>query len=417
MTAPAVPAPPAWHRFATFACELGTNAAWAGSGSTWGQSRWGHRPMGRLLRARLVADVTRLVMSFDYDTGRQGFLDPGDVGTATATLYDPDGELGLAEGRSLGALVRAWARTAAGERLVFWGKVIESGYVGDLAAPALTVRAVDPLGVALAGPVLYVIPFETVAARLHRLLDDTLWPRYLRDIEDDPTPLVGVNQPGARLDEARRAVESAGGTMWADGSVIRYRGRDVALAPNVPPALVISTDQPGPGASPSSVGTAESFVDVLNGIYLEADGGRFRMALVDATSAAHYGPRAYRRTDLLNATEGSLNTIAERLALHAWPRERLDPLSVVVHEERSAAAVLVTLGDVVDVTYTGSAPARYRQVTGGVAHHVTPDEWAVTLRLFDALPGPGAFDPIAAVPWLAAYWADGPRPASPSATW
>jgi hypothetical protein len=401
---------PAWADFATFRLELGVNVDWSGAGATWGVSKWGEGRWAGLYEPDEWRNVTRLVQSFDYDTGRQGLLDPGDVGTATVTLFDPAGDLGLAAGRSVGALLRAWAETSSGERLLFFGKVVESTYVADLAAPAITARAVDPLGIALDGDVLYALPPDTASTRLGRLLDDMLWPQYWRDIQDDGLPIVGVLQPGRRLDEARRGVESAGGTMWAEGTTIRYRDRHVALTPDVPVAFYLTTDQPSAGASPSQLGYAESITDVNNGILLESDSGRFRAEAVNASSVAHYGPRYYRRADLLTATQGDLDQLAARLLrLHAWPGERLDPLQVIVHDDRSAAAVLVTLGDLVDVHYTGSAPAHHRQIVGGVAHHVTPDEWAVVLRTFDADPSQYEPEPTSL------HWAQPPTDWPPGA--
>ena len=106
--------------------------------------------------------------------------------------------------------------------------------------------------------------------------------------------------------------------------------------------------------------------------------------LADSSSVAHYGPRAYPRTDLVTA-DADLPALAGRvLTLRAWPNPRLEPLQIQVHDAATAGAVLVNLGDRVEVTYTGSAPAEgVGQIVGAIAHHISPEEWTVTLRTFD----------------------------------
>ena len=380
--------PPAWADFAELVVELGSNVVWSGaSGALWGRAVWGRDRWTGLLEPDRWRDVTRYVLAFDYDTGRQGLLDPGDVGTATLTLFDPEGDFGIVAHRSIGALLRAWARTSGGERLLFFGKVTEAGYVGDLDAPAVTLRAVDPLGIAFAGETLFTLGPQTVTQRLELLLDDALWPRIWRDIQLDPTGLTITRDPGLRIDEARRAVESAGGILWAEGNVISYRGRGYTIDPEAPPAISISTDQPGPGASPSQLGYREQIADTANRVVLQTIEPVLFAEAISPTSIAAKGVHWYRRSDLCTQGQGVLDALAQRiLRLRAWPAPRLEPLQVIVHDAESAAATLVRLGDVADVTYTGSAPGRARSIVAGVSHHVSPEEWDVTLRTFNPEP-------------------------------
>jgi hypothetical protein len=378
-----VAVPPAWGEFAELRVELGANVRWSGAATTWGSAVWGRDVWTGLFEPDYWRDVTAAVMSFDYDTGRQGLLDPGDVGTASMTLLDLAGDFGLVAHRAIGALVRAWARCAKGERLLFFGKIADADYVGDLGAPVVTLRCVDPLGIAFAGETLFALGPQTLTQRLELLLDDALWPRVWRDLQLDPTGLGLIRDPGLRIDEARRAVESAGGILWAEGQVISYRGRDYTIDPETPPALSITTDQPGPGASPSQLGYREAIADTANRIRLETIEPVLYAEAIDPTSIAAKGPRWYRRTDLCTVGQGVLDALAQRiLRLRAWPSPRLEPLQVLVHDTDSAPAVLVRLGDIVEATYTGSAPGTARAIVGGIGHHVTPEEWAVTFRTF-----------------------------------
>jgi hypothetical protein len=328
-------------------------------------------------------------LSFDTDTGRSGIFDPGDVGQASLVLFDPEGAFGIAGTRvATGSLLRAFAQAGGIERPAFFGKVTTAKAIGDLVAPTVSVSAIDALGTALGVDLPIPLPAQSVAERLHFLLDRVSWPAHLRDIEEDATALLEVEDAKNLLDSARLAVESAGGTLWATGAgVITYRDRSFGvIAPVV--ELEIGT-QGGDVAAPSQCELDEDMSRLANIVNLATaadDPEKLHATVADPRSIARFGPVTLAKSDLVTAEQADLNAVAARLlAAGADPLERVDPLALEVHDEITARAVLLGIGSLVHVTYTGADSWERYLMLGGIGHKVSPDGWSIGLRCYDAL--------------------------------
>jgi hypothetical protein len=330
--------------------------------------------------------VTDDVLSFDVDTGRSGVQDPGDVGRATLSLFDPVGAYGIAGDRiATGHLVRAFVEANGERRPVFFGRVSGVTAALDLVVPVVTVGIDDGLSAALAHDDVTPLLEQTTSDRLATLLDLGGWPRTLRDIEPDPTLVAGVEVVGNLLDHARNVTTAAGGTLWADGSgVVVYRDR--SFGTDVPePDQYLTTD--GTGTSPSGLALNEALDRVANDVTLaNTDDPPLVDHQADADSIARYGRRPLVLTDVLTVDPAAMRAVgARKLALAADPLERVDPCDVIVQDDPSAATVLRGIGDLVNVTYTGSDPWTRLLMVGGFAQSIGPEEWRVSLRLYDAL--------------------------------
>jgi hypothetical protein len=44
----------------------------------------------------------------------------------------------------------------------------------------------------------------------------------------------------------------------------------------------------------------------------------------------------------------------------------------------------VSIGELVDVSYTGAAPWEGLYLVGGYAHHISPDDWTVHVKAYPA---------------------------------
>jgi hypothetical protein len=209
----------------------------------------------------------------------------------------------------------------------------------------------------------------------------------LRDIEDDATALLEVEDAKNLLDAARLAVESAGGTLWATGAgVITYRDRNFGV---VAPVVEMEIGTQGNVAAPSQCELDEDMSRLANIVDLQNaadDPEKLHVTIADPRSIARFGPVTHSKSDLVTALEPDLGAIAARLlAAGADPLERVDPLALEVHDELSARAVLLGIGSLVHVTYTGADPWERYLMLGGIGHKVSPDGWSVGLRCYDAL--------------------------------
>ena len=403
MTRPAALANSGWAVFALVTASLGRVDSWTPNGAEWDgatfdTSTWGES----YLTPHTWLDVTPDVMSCDIDTGRNGVDDPGDVATCSVSLYDPEGQYAIAgTGRyAVGNLLKVTTEWRAGalHRDSFTGVINEASAHGDLVAPSTSVKAVDLLGALVSTDDTEGLPAQTTTERIAQLLGRASVPAELRDLADDSTALLPVDSAGNRLDAARgAAASSVGGTIQAMGDgTIRYRFGAFMFEPQQPVALTIGT---AAGAiCPSSLDLTESGADVLN-VYDWTTNDRdapLNAAAIDPVSVRRFGRHSSVRTDLLNADRDQLRALVDsQIARTSWSPERVDGCEIPVHDDQSAAAAAVQVGDLVAFSYTGSAPWSNRQLVGGYAHHISPDGWTVTLRCYPA---------IEATQWDGAEW-------------
>jgi hypothetical protein len=393
VTRPAALAGAIWADFALVTVELGLVDSWTPSGGEWDGARWDEALWGEsYLTPHEWVDITADVQSLDLDTGRNGVDDPGEIGTASVTLYDPLGAYAIAgtSKSAIGNLLRVSVAAIAAGRSgrAFHGKVTEAGAVGDLVAPATSIKAIDLLGAVVSTDDPDPLPAQSVTERLVELLDRAGVPAELRDLADDGTALLALEKTDNRLDAARDAVASSiGGTLWATGDgTIRYRFGTFLVPPGTLAEYAVGTV--GGAVCPSSLNLAEKGSDVVN-VYDWTTSDKdnpLHAAGSDTESIRRFGRSASVRTDLLNAQVDELRALVEaELARTAWSPERVDTCSIPIHDDASAALVTVQLGELVDFAYSGSAPWSSRQLVGSYAHHVTPGEWTVDLKAFPAI--------------------------------
>lgn len=423
------PGLPYWAQWVDLVVELGSAPSWLPGGPAWGLGEWGVDEWGGLLDPEW-REVTFAVEDIETDTGRQGALDPGDVGRCSLTLYDPGAEFGLGGDSAIGNLVRIRATVGENDDPIFFGRIVEAIAPGDLDVPEVLLRADDILGSALGHEDYSPLPATSASGRIGQLLDRANFPDDRRDIEPDGTELIEVDRPGTyRLDAARDAAKAAGGTLWAGGEgIIRYRGRYFTLPADPTPQMRIGTTAED-DADPSALALFESREQVANDIYHATEGAALVSRQVDPLSRSRYGNRSEVITDYLNAAQYDLDDVARRrLDAAAWPVARVDPCQVPVIDEDSAAVINLTVGSLVLLTYSGADAWQRLQLVGGIGHSITAEEWVVTLRTYDALillaPGParwsltrwgeatwqGEAPPslIEDFQWAVLYWVDGP---------
>ena len=397
MTRPASLAGSMWADLALVRVELGIVDSWSPSGDEWDGatfdvSLWGES----YLTPHHWEDVTADVESLDVDTGRNGVDDPGEVGTATAVLFDPVGEYTIAgSGRyAVGNLLRVTVEHRAGpsSMVAFHGKVIEATAVGDLAAPSTSVKAIDLLGALFSTDDADTLPAQSVTERLDEVAGRASVPGELRDFAEDPTTLIAVDKAGNRLDAARgAAASSVGGTLWAGGDgKVHYRYGVFLVPPTTAAKYRIGTE---PGAiCPAVLNLTERGPDIVN-VYdwstVVDNVVLFDAAASDPVSVGRFGRASSVRTDLLNADHDELRAlVAAEIARTAWLPERVDQCTVPIVDETSAAIVTVQIGDLIDFGYTGSSPWSSRQLVGSYAHHIAPDSWTVDLKAYPAIVAP-----------------------------
>jgi hypothetical protein len=415
VTRPANLAASWWAELAELVVELGPVGSWTPSGPVWGVGEWGVAFWGSgYLSPAAWHEITASLITFDCDTGRNGVSDPGEIGTASLTLYDPEGELGIAgnEKERIGSLLRARVRHVASGawRGVFYGKVTDAQADESLSLPTISMRAVDMLGSVLATDDAEPLPAQSVIERLDELLDRAQFPDTMRALDPDPTRLLAIDKAGNRLDAARGAVSSAvGGTLFAVGDgTIRYEHGATNIAPDAVPDYRIGTVAGAVCPSSLSLGEASSrvinYYDWTNQAKnaLGADSlpaprpAPLNSVLSEPGSMHRYGRLASVRTDLLNANGIELDELVRsELSRTAWDAEAVESCEITVADAASAELVLAAIGELAEFDYTGADPWHSVQVLGNVAHHVSADEWRVAL---------GAYPPTVGALWGVGRW-------------
>jgi hypothetical protein len=386
---PPVLAGSAWAAFAEVRVDLGLVRTWEAAGTQWGGGEWGVATWGYGYTTPAAwHELTADIESLDLDTGRNGVDDPGDVGTCSLTLYDPGGAYAIGGARSaLANLLRVRVRHMASDRarIVFYGKVNDATAIGSFTEPTTSLKAVDMLGSVLGSDDGEGLPAQSTTARLGELLDRASFPRDLRDLKDDPTSLAPVDKVGARIDAARGATSSAvGGSIWAAGDgTIRYRHGMATVDPSQEPVYRIGT---APGfVCPSVLDLIEAAARVVNVYDWANQDGTLRSTATHAESVRRFGRCSSIRTDVVNTRQDELDELTRgELKRTATPAEQVDNCEIPVHDDESAELVLVSIGEIADFSYTGSAPWSGRYLVGGYAHHISPDEWTVHVKAYPA---------------------------------
>ena len=393
MTRPAALANSWWADFALVTVSLGLVDSWTPNGAEWDGATWDGSTWGEsYLTPHTWLDVTPDVLSCDIDTGRNGVDDPGDVATCSVSLYDPEGQYAIAgTGRyAVGNLLKVTAEWRAGalHRHAFTGVINDASADGDLVAPSTSVKAVDLLGALVSTDDTAPLPAQSTTERIAELLGRASVPAELRDLADDSTASAA-----RRFGRQPARCGPGCGCQFGRGHDSSHGRRDYPLPIRRVHVRTTATRRPDDRHRPRSdlpvgLDLTESGADVLN-VYDWTTNDRdapLNAAAIDPASVRRFGRHASVRTDLLNADRDQLRALVDsQIAWTSWSPERVDGCEVPVHDDQSAAAAAVQVGDLVAFSYTGSAPWANRQLVGGYAHHISPDGWTVTLRCYPAI--------------------------------
>lgn len=386
-----------WQTWLTPIVELGIGATYGPPGpSFWGVGKWGSARWGSGFEASW-SDVSEMLVAVHLDSGSGELYGAGAANAATATIYDPTGELGPAStdpgwwiGRRLRWSVIVWP---SGELVpIFHGVISTVSSAGGPTEPTVIVTAYDtPLLLAGdTGSAVAPDP-EPVTVRLARLAEASQIPAQVLDLEADTVPLAA----DAATDYATawiNAVEGSGGKSFTTGAgVLTYRSRNFYSA-NPPSSTVqqsftVAREVVGAVAQPADLVMLGERDQIRNDVMLTGgdDVTPLTSRATDPESVQRYG----RMTDtatLLTADQGILDTLASlRLFLWSDMRRGIPDLSVTVYDEASASTVRRRFGDRIELVWD-DAPARWvaSAIVVGVAHDVTAAQWATTLTLAEA---------------------------------
>lgn len=224
-----------------------------------------------------------------------------------------------------------------------------------------------------------------------------------------PQLAVVEGVPSTLADGYREGAEAGRGATYSlrDGTV-RVRTvealTDPTLSTYYADAIAHLTDEPSPAGSPPPVRRSPvkwsgvRSADVVNVSIVEfrAWGSDAVLSAEDLSSIARFGRRVRTfRSNFADSEATAMQAIADAdVARYAWPRRRMDALTVEplldgVADPDDAVRFVVEdleLERAVDVTWTpvGGSPVTVTQQVQGWSSEWTPDRWTVTLSLAES---------------------------------
>jgi hypothetical protein len=208
----------------------------------------------------------------------------------------------------------------------------------------VSVAATDPIGVLVAADTPAVTPAvgagETIAARLNRILDSAAWSAADRNIETTSTATMAATElDEPAWQELLNSATSVNGYLWLNNrGQVEFRTK--SSFPRTTD-LVVGDD----GAMPVvSLELANDWDQVYNVVKLNRSEGS-EQAVLDETSIAQFGQRAFSRTDLLVDTDDLVSESAGYiLSQFRNQRLRLDAVNLEPDDTYSNDAWTALLG-------------------------------------------------------------------------
>ena len=193
------------------------------------------------------------------------------------------------------------------------------------------------------------------------------------------------------LDEVGMVVDTERGAFWCDRSgVLQFRDRNGLVSdPDYTSVQAIFGERPGDGeVCYSDVRLVSDASKIRNVVTISRAGGSARPRTDDPDSIALYGPRTYRRLDLIHETDGESAVIADEiLDVFAYADNRITALRV------DLAAHPVDVDTVLDLDVLHLIEVR-RRTTGvqivaelqiqAISETITPSEWTIDFSTFSA---------------------------------
>jgi len=230
---------------------------------------------------------------------------------------------------------------------------------------------------------------ELAGARLTRIITNAQVPALVdRSLATGVTPLQATTLAKGALEEAWLTADSDGGVFWCTpAGTLRYVDPPGAEAPEFTEPIATFTDDvyevPGTTLCPISF-TVTSDRDHVKNVVSVARVGGTAQTVTDQASINRHGVRSTSRTDLIHTTDAWSTTVArfmlDRLSNAAVS---ISPIDGVPTDDDAwyAFAHRVDLGSRVQLLR-----ARFGQVLNvvatvdGISHHITLDQWTVTLK-------------------------------------
>jgi len=247
-------------------------------------------------------------------------------------------------------------------------------------------------------------PHEDADARVTRILDKANWPIDRRDIQPVAIEIHDNLIAGNALSELKLVAESSAAEVLVDanGRVAFYPGSQVFDPLILPTVGVLTAVRSGAGSDMTAVPPEVCITDpltltrdikrVVNDVHLVS--GHATGIAADGISQGLYGIRTWQRTNLLTASQGVLQAIADNLlARQKDTASRLDQATVLVTTAAEAEWVLARqFGDHVQLRYVHPVygwPINADAQIIGITHTVTAAAWRTTFAtddIFDPTP-------------------------------
>lgn len=382
--------------------------------SLWNVAQWdtaGAKWQG----AAPLHDISCDVLSVSIVQGRDQPLDRFRTGTATVLVDDPDGTLSP---WSTASVPGTYATIRPGIDLVVWVDILGGGappyprFRGvvdsitdewpepspDLDAPhRVTFHALDYLQDLAAYDGVELAPAgagETTGNRIGRILNNAGFARE-SDVDAGTVTVQATTLAKNALDEAGLTVDTERGALWVDrDGVLQFRDRNGLVDNPAYTTVQAVFGEAGGGGGEiegevcySDVKLISDASKIRNIVTVAREGGT-ATTQIDQTSRALYGPRTYRRLDLIHDTDAESVVIAdEMLDQFAYADNRVGALVVdLVAHPVDLDAVLP-----LDVLYLIELHRLSRGVQivaelqiQAITERITPDTWEIEFSTFQA---------------------------------
>jgi hypothetical protein len=253
---------------------------------------------------------------------------------------------------------------------------------------------------------------ELAGVRIQRILDNAGHTGD-RNIDTGTTTMQATTLAGNALTELKLTADSEGGALWveADGTVT-FAGRYGRIENPKSSSPQVTLDDSGTSGIIYSAPTFSSSRNQQRTMAAYARKGGTSQIAVDQVARAVSGDRQLRRTDLLNDTDPSVLSLAQRdVALRSTVERRVDGATVEPFVQTDAATVTTALRWLASLNLWHQArvirrptPAltidRYVHVTGVSFEIVPAFTWRATLQFQSAT----VWNTVASSRWDTAEW-------------
>lgn len=340
--------------------------------------------------------------------GRQRSSDVFDVGTATVTVYNPDGlwdypptsdltPLPLRPGRAC----RVGVRVGTDPAVWLWRGWIDATQPSydPAGGPTVTVSAVCAKGeygrVETTRVTTAVGAGESVTARMNRLADLAEVPAERRVFDQSGTTLLETNLGGRVSQLWDQAAQSAGGDVAGDQyGQLRFFGRDwQTWGPNTPADGVIGNRGVPGEVCPNEWEVLFQRSDFATRVLYGRTGEDAKPPLTDEVNKGRYRLETFNMTSMQTADDAELTNLAQRaLRVRNFDRAPRVAACRLDAARPGVVALLCKASPFTPSLYVCGHVADGRPVftrtmyLTGIEHTLTANTWTARLALDDATP-------------------------------